>query len=115
MSSSATQRAAWSGYGAARDSTRWLKPASSAWAMASPGGTGLIVGGPQDQGAGDRGGVAADLGADAVQHRAPGPGGAEVVAGHDGAREQGDKRYDARRMVGLLIAGLRQPGAARGR
>jgi AcrR family transcriptional regulator len=34
-----------------------------------------------------------------------------LCAGHDSAREEGHGRYDARRMVGLLIAGLRQPEA----
>jgi AcrR family transcriptional regulator len=34
-----------------------------------------------------------------------------LCAGHDSAPEEGHGRYDARRMVGLLIAGLRQPEA----
>jgi AcrR family transcriptional regulator len=35
-----------------------------------------------------------------------------LCAGHNSAGQDGDDRYDARRMVSLLIAGLRQPQAA---
>jgi len=38
-----------------------------------------------------------------------------LCAGNDGAGPGGDPRYDARRMVGLLISGLRQPDATRSR
>ena len=38
-----------------------------------------------------------------------------LCAGSDRVGQDGNQRYDARRMVGLLIAGLRQPEAARSR
>ena len=46
-----------------------------------PGAAGIVVGDRQDEGPRDRGGVAADLGAELIQHRAPGRGGRDVTAG----------------------------------
>jgi hypothetical protein len=86
------------------------------------GGAGLVVGDRQVDRAGDRGGVAADLGAVSVQQCAQLLGAAatagEIRPGMDAYEllrgvgslcvgADNDPRYDARRMVELVIAGLR--------
>ncbi len=122
MSSSVTHRATLAGYGAGRPRTMCRKPALIAVADRVPGEAGLVVGDRQVDRADDRGGVAADLGAVAVQQRAAADDVVDVAAGdvpqvgvlgghpQHGGRASADKDRRVRALDGLGVA--ERPGEA---